>query len=203
MTRLPFAIGLALLAVMLTACGTSPPVRYFSLEPAAVSATVDEPGARVVGLGPLRVPDYLKRSQIVTRGSGSEIKVNDYARWAEPVDKAMHRVLAANVDRQLEGVIVVAYPYLETVPVDYIVLGQVDRFDGDSAGSVVLEVQWSVQNDQRKALISPQRVRYETRASDPDDPEAITRAMNQALARFSDDIARKLDTTLREPPASE
>jgi uncharacterized lipoprotein YmbA len=107
------------------------------------------------------------------------------------------------VDRQLEGVIVVAYPYLETVPVDYIVLGQVDRFDGDSAGSVVLEVQWSVQNDQRKALISPQRVRYETRASDPDDPEAITRAMNQALARFSDDIARKLDTTLREPPASE
>ena len=197
MNRLILLLCVPSLAAVLSSCATSPPVRYYSLQPVAASAG-DAPGAKVVGLGPLRVPEYLRRSQMVTRGPGSEIEVHDNARWAEPVDKAIHRVVAANVDSQLDGVVVVAYPYLETVPVDFVVLGQVDRFDADASGEVMLQVQWAVLNDLRKGVIDPQRARYEARAGDPNDPNAIARAMNEALNRFSDDVAAQLRSALED-----
>jgi uncharacterized lipoprotein YmbA len=93
---------------------------------------------------------------------------------------------------------VVAYPYLETVPVDFVVLGQVDRFDADASGEVMLQVQWAVLNDLRKGVIDPQRARYEARAGDPNDPNAIARAMNEALNRFSDDVAAQLRSALED-----
>ena len=93
------AFLLALLpAILLAACGTSPPVHYYSLEPSAGFETRDGPGAAMIGMGPLRLPDYLKRTRIVTRGPGNEIRVHEEARWAEPPNDAIHRVLAANVD---------------------------------------------------------------------------------------------------------
>lgn len=191
------SLCIALLAALLCACGSSPQVRYYSLESAAVGAG-DEPGARVVGLGPLRVPEYLRRSQMVTRGPGLEVEVHEFARWAEPVDKAMHRVLAANVDGRLDGVVVVAYPYLETVPVDFVVVGQVDRFDSDASGRVLLQVQWAVLDAHRNGVIPPQRARYEARAAEAGDSNAIVGAMNEALRQFSDDIAAQLRSALPE-----
>lgn len=203
MNRLPTLLSLALVAALLGACGTSPPVRYYSLEPAVVAGSGDGPGARILGFGPLRMPDYLKRSQIVTRGAGAEMEVHELARWVEPVDKAMHRMVAANLDAQLEGVVVVGYPYFESLRIEYVVLGQVERFDSDATGQVVLEVQWALLSDQRKALIAPQRARYEARAADPGDPDAIARAMNAALERFSDDIATQLRSLLAEDQPSD
>jgi uncharacterized lipoprotein YmbA len=195
MSRL-FPAFIAVLAVLLASCASSPPVHYYSLEPLLVTKTVDGPGSTMVGMGPMRLPEYLKRSRMVTRTAGAEIKVHEQARWAEPVDKAIHRVLAASVDSQLDDVIVVAYPYMETVPMDYMVLGQVVRFDSDQDGNVLLAVQWAVLDEKRKALIAPQRVRYETHAGDPNEPDQIARAMNEALNQFGRDIAGQLRESL-------
>jgi uncharacterized lipoprotein YmbA len=185
-----------MLAVVLASCASSPPVHYYSLEPLLVTKTVDGPDSTMVGLGPMRLPEYLKRSRMVTRAAGTEIKVHEQARWAEPVDKAIHRVLAASVDSQLDDVIVVAYPYMETVPMHYTVLGQVVRFDSDQNGNVLLAVQWAVLDERRRALISPQRSRYETHAGDPNAPDQIARAMNEALNQFGRDIASQLRESL-------
>ena len=190
------SVILTLLALMLASCGTSPPVHYYSLEPTLEFSANDGPDAVIVGMGPLRLPDYLKRTRMVTRGSGSEVKVHEQARWAEPVNDAIHRVLAANVDSRLNDTILVAYPYLETVKVEYAVVGQVERFDADEQGQVVLDVQWAVLDTKRDALISPQRARYQSRASRHDDPNAIAGAMNEALSQFSEDIADQLGAAM-------
>lgn len=194
---------LTLICVALASCGTSPPVRYFSLEPEEVPGTANEAHAVIVGLGPLRMPEYLKRTQMVTRGSGAEVEIHDYARWAEPVSKAMHRVVAADVDANLDGVVVVAYPYLESLPVDYVVLGQVDRFDSDASGRTLLQLQWTVLGPNHEALIPPRRAHYETRAATPGDPGAIARSMNQALEQFSRDVSGRLGDALAEKKAAE
>ena len=192
-----------LLTASLAACGSSPPVRYYSLDSAVPGTTAEDQGAKVIGLGPFRFPDYLKRSQMVTRGAGAEIEVREFARWAEPVDRAMHRVVAAELDDRLRGVAVVAYPYIETAQVDFVVLGQVDRFESDASGRVLLQLQWSAVDSQHTTLITPRRASYEATASTPDDPAAIARAMNQALVRFSDDIATQLDSALQQAAGSD
>ena len=56
---------------LLAACGSSPPVNYYSLEILESDFRRDSDGALLIGVGPLRTPDYLSRSRIVTRGDKS------------------------------------------------------------------------------------------------------------------------------------
>ncbi len=196
MTRALTTFSLVFCVLFLTACGTSPPVRYYSLQADDHPAYDAKADAVVVGLGPLRVPDYLKRSRMVTRGVGAEMTVHEYARWVEPVDKAMHRVLAADVDGRVDGAVVLAYPFLEPVRLDYLVIGQVERFDSDAAGQVVLQVQWAIVDAAHKAAQPPRRERYAGQASGGGDLEAMARAMSEVLSRFGDDIAGQLRDTI-------
>jgi uncharacterized lipoprotein YmbA len=179
------------LLILASACGSSAPVRYYSLEALESRFGEDVAGSPGMGLGPLRMPDYLTRSRIVTRRDNSEVVVDDFNRWVEPVDEAVYRIIAANVDSLLEDVIVVAFPYNHFADLDYQVIGRVDRFDTDEHGRVVLVAQWSIMTPNSEFVVAPRRIRYETQASDVTDYGAVAAAMSEALAEFSRDIARE------------
>ena len=191
----------ALVSLLLTACGSSPPVRYFSLSSSVAAVGQDSEGAMALGFGPIRMPEYLNRSQIVTRGSGQELEVDEFSRWAEPLTIALHRVVSTDVDNMMDGVIVVAFPFESVVrtQVDYRLLGDVVRFDADPGGRVILETQWGIGvAESGEILIRELRSRYEAQARSVDDPAAVASAMNDALAKFSRDIANKFEAALQE-----
>lgn len=191
----------AIMSLLITACSTSPPVRYFSL-----SSTVADGGKGVgervvLGLGPMRMAEYLNRSQIVTRGAGAEVNVDEFNRWAEPLAVAFHRVVSTDVDNMMDGVSVLAFPWESAVrnQVNYRLLGDVIRFDADRSGRVVLETQWGITAaDSGKAVVKPRRTRYETQTGSPDDPAAVASAMNAALVKFSRDIVSAIQAVLQE-----
>ena len=191
----------ALVSLLLVACGSSPPVRYFSLSTIDTAYQQDGDDAVVLGLGPLRMPDYLNRSQLVTRGAGAEMQIDEFSRWTEPMSRAFHRVVSADVDNLLDGVIVMAFPWEAVVrsEVDYRLIGDVIRFDADRSGRVLLEVQWGIAKvADSTVLIRGNRSRYEAQATRAGDPAATALAMNEALALFSRDIARKFEAALRD-----
>ncbi len=182
-----------LLMLLLGACGSSPAVRYYSLQPVETGYQLDPAGSPVLTVRPLRMPQYLDRSQMVSRGSDAEMIVDDIHRWAEPLDEAIHRTIASNVDSLLQSVSVAAFPSAALLNADYRLAGRIYRFDADRGGLVVLDVQWGVGGVDDKLLVPPRRNRYETQAADPDDPGAIALAMSEVLAQFSRDIARELE----------
>jgi len=178
---------------MLAGCSSSPPVRYFSLEP--VYEVVENTGEErpIVGLGQLRTPNFLFRSQLVTRDRGGELIVHDFKRWSEPLDQAIHRVVAANIDSLLDDMTVVAFPYESLVKPAYRVHGSVERFDSDTAGEAVLIVQWGISGRDGTIVSPPHRSRYQSRAADAQDTASIVEALNDVLGSFSRDIAERLD----------
>lgn len=183
---------LCALPIFAAGCGSSPPVRYFSLEP--VYETVGDGGEAkpILGLGQLRTPNFLFRSQMVTRDRGGELIVHDFRRWSEPLDHAIHRVVATNVDSLLEDVTVVAFPYESSLRPDASVNGSVERFDVDTVGQAVLIVQWSITSRDGDVIAPPRRSRYVTMAQPADDPAAAVEALNRVLGSFSEDIAREV-----------
>ena len=187
-------------SLLMVACGSSPPVRYFALEPVSLQQQEDSDDAIVLGLGPLRLPEYLNRSQIVTRGSGSELEIDDFSRWAEPLTMAFHRVVSTDVDNMMDDVTVIAFPWEAVVrgQIDYRLLGEVTRFDADQAGRVVLEVQWAISDVGEGLAVAVHRSRYESRAAGSDDPAIVAAAMNEVLAKFSRDVVSKLEVVLRD-----
>lgn len=196
MIRTSQVMALMSLLLALSACGSSPPVHYYSLDAIEKSYQTDADNALAMGLGPLRMPEYLSRSRIVTRGSNSEVLVDDFNRWAEPVDDAMHRIVAANVDSLLDGVVVIAFPYSHVAELDYQLIGRIDEFHSDQGGRVVLLVQWGILAPDSDFVVHPRRVRYETQASDPGDHGSIARAMSEAIAEFSRDIASEFEAAV-------
>lgn len=181
---------LALLAIgVLTACGSSPPVQYYALEPQALSYEPDTDDAIVLGLGPLRTADYLKRSQMVTRGSNNEILVDSMNRWAEPLDGAIQHILATNVDRQLTSVVAVSFPDTDTAEIDYRLVGRVHRFDVDQNGLAVLESQWRIETGDGEPMIAQRRDRFTANSTRSNDPGANAAALTDVLGQFSRAIA--------------
>jgi uncharacterized lipoprotein YmbA len=178
-----------LVILMIAGCGSSPPVHYYGLDAMDIAYIQDNEGSPVLALGPFRMPEYLNRSQMVTRGSGAELIVDDVNRWAEPLDDAIHRILASNLDRMLGSVVVVAYPSSALLEIDYRLVGRIGRFNAGEDGLVVLEVQWGAADTDGNMLMAPTRSRYESQATVPGDPAAVVQAMSDALEQFSRDMA--------------
>ena len=192
-------LGIATIVLLaLSACSSSPSVRYFTLSPIDAEFVQDTDDAVMLGLGPFRMPDYLNRSQIVTRGANSEMQVDEFTRWSEPLATSLLRVVSTDVDNLLPGVVVVVFPYEPFVrdQVKYRLVGDINRFDADDRGRIVLEVQWGVADADGKMAVPVRRNRYQAQATIEGDPGAVAAAMNDALAQFSRDIAGKLESIL-------
>lgn len=198
MNRVTSLVQVVSIAIVLSACGSSPPVRYYDLEALETGYSPDKVGSSSVGVGPLRTADYLSRPRMVTRAADATIVVNDFDRWVEPPDEAIHRVLAKNLDALLDNAVVVAFPYTHIKHLDYRVVGRIDRFDADADGLAVLEIQWGVIGPNDEILMQPRRARYEARSSRQPRYAAIAHGMSKVLQQFSNDVAASLEALAAE-----
>jgi uncharacterized lipoprotein YmbA len=199
MNRVTSLVQVVSITIVLGACGSSPPVRYYDLEALETGYAPDKVGSSSIGVGPLRTPDYLSRPRMVTRAADATIVVNDFDRWVEPLDEAIHRVLATNLDAQLDDAVVVAFPYTHISDLDYRVVGRIDRFDADADGLAVLEIQWGVIGPNDEILVQPRRARYEARSSREPKYAGIARAMSEVVQQLSHDVAVRLEALVVKP----
>jgi len=191
-SRIGIILAIAALASVTGACGSSAPVHYYSLSGIDSGYNRDAAGAAAIGIGPIRTPDYLSRPRIVTRGADGEMVIDDFNRWVEPVDEAIHRIVAGNVDILVDDAFAVSFPYRNGAELDYQVIGRISRFDAAADGSVVLEVQWGVTDDNGKFVAPMRRARYEAHARGTTDYAAVAGAMSDTLQQFSRDIAGEI-----------
>ena len=189
------ALLACVLVVGLAACGTSPPVHFYSLsEP--VAPTVTKTGDAVVILGPFDVAQYLKRPQIVIRHADQKLHLAQFDQWAEAPQLALVPWLAREVDRQLAQAVVMAFPPLGHSDAPYRVRGTIAQWDTDASGAAVLVVQWECVADTGPPLVPVHTSRYTAQAAKPDDYSDVVRALNQTLTEFAADIAGALSSVL-------
>ena len=193
MKRTKWHVPVVLVALGVAGCGSSPPVHYYDMEALETGYVASGETRLRMGVGPLRTPDYLSRSQIVTRGSDSRVVIDDFNRWVEPVSDAIYRVVAENLDSLMSDAVVVAFPYTHIADFDYQLVGRISRFDADANGTAVLQIQWGVISSTDDFIVQPRRARYEARAAEGGDYPALVRAMSEVLQQFSRDVAGSLD----------
>jgi len=196
-SRKPVPYLAIITAVLLTACGTTPPTTFYTLSAEAQG----EAGARdaraiVVGIGPVEVAPYLERSQIVRRTGRTRLQLAEYDRWAEPIENNIASVLSDNLARLMPTIQPIVRPWSEA-GAEYHVLVKVLRFDSDADGRVVLNVDWGIQQDGSHSMPVVRRTRIE-QMSEGSDYDSITRAMSAALTVLSEAIAVELSKMIPE-----
>lgn len=180
--RRHLALGL-LLAV--AACGSSAPTRFYLLSPAAPVAVPTASGP-IVHVDPASVAPYLDRAQLVTRVEPDQVAFADTRTWAEPLSGMVTRyVVDALGDRFGPGRVMETPSGGEPVAAFRLTLA-VLRFDGDQAGSMVVDIRWTLLTGRDGRFVATGRERVTEAATDPAAWDARVAALGRALGRFAD-----------------
>ena len=186
-------LGLALLG--LTGCPFNAPTRLYVLTATTDKPTSTSPEGAAIGVGPITLPKYLDRPQIVTRVAANSLDQANLDQWGGDLNDNITRVVATNLSNLLATDRVSLYPWKDGAPVDFQVTMDISRFEQDKDGNAVLNVFWSIVNKDGTVLLM-RRSSYTQPAGEPasqsDNPrpfDAQAAAMSRDLALLSHDIA--------------
>ena len=186
-------LGLALLG--LAGCPFNAPTRLYVLTATTDKPASTSPEGAAIGVGPITLPKYLDRPQIVTRVAANSLDQANLDQWGGDLNDNITRVVATNLSNLLATDRVSLYPWKDGAPVDFQVTMDISRFEQDKDGNAVLNLFWSIVGKDGAVLLM-RRSSYTQPAGEPasqsDNPrpfDAQAAAMSRDLALLSHDIA--------------
>ncbi len=190
---LPPLLACAMSLAVAGCLGSSRPARFYTLEPLQLR---DGPGSvgtdATLAVGPVEIPDYVDRPQIVTRSGANELVISEFDRWGASLDNQISNSLVAALRDRLEPQQIAVVPWRSAVPStgpSYRVRVSVSRFDGILGQSVVLQARWElrVQSDGKEESLAVREASV-TEKIEGSEYEALAAAMQRALVRFGEQM---------------
>jgi len=207
----PIVVWAVAAAGLLTACSLNPkedPTRYYVLamigedtglyEAAGLTGETEEQASLSsgphldirVGVGPITLPGYLKRTRMVTRQSDSELKYLETARWAQPLEESLKYAMVGNLSTLLWSDEVVFHPWYATLRPDYSVEVDIARFERGSDGAATLVARWIVRDGDGARLAAEAFDRV--LPADSTSIASTVRAQSELIAAMSRAVADAL-----------
>jgi uncharacterized lipoprotein YmbA len=150
-----------------------------------------EKNCKTIGVGPLDLPAYLDRPQIVTRVNPNELKLAELDNWAEPLKDNVTRVLAENISRLLCTETVVIFPWKKSFHVDYQIDIKIVWMDGKLGEKATLVTQWAIIDASGKSVLLTKQSQY-TESVTEATYSALVAAHSRLIAAFSHDIVQAI-----------
>jgi uncharacterized lipoprotein YmbA len=188
------AVILVIAAIFLGGCRSQSP-RFYSLIPMQEDQVIPKRKSpaqnAVVGIGPVKLADYLDQSMLVTRTGDNQAVKAEFDRWVGSLKDNFINVLADNIGFLLPTERIYLYPWRVSVPIDYQVVLDIVRCDGRLGDAVWLEVRWSIVGGPEKKLLKTHRSSIREPVNGA-DYAALVAAQSRALAKFSQEIVEAI-----------
>ena len=195
-------VMLVFVAIGLTGCigGTSKPSKFYllrSMENSQKSLpSAENKNSVSVLIGPISLPAYLDRTQMVTMAGKHELVLEEFNRWAEPLKDNFYRVLMEDLSLLLNTSEVYAYDRDGVTKTDYQVVIDVTRYDSVPGGDSVLTAFWTVSGNDSSAP-GIKRKSVFRRAAPSTGITGVVEAQNQTLTELSREIAKEIQSLQR------
>src|SRR5512137_2907175 len=89
---------LCAVAAVAAGCGTSPPARFYALSSTAPPPSPPVPPATLlIAVGPVTIPAVVDRPEIVVNVGQNELRIDEFNRWAAPLQDGVARAIAENL----------------------------------------------------------------------------------------------------------
>ena len=172
--------------------------KFYLLTPTADTAAPTTPtaptqstsGDFTIGLGPIKLPPYLDRPEIVTRMAPNRLELSKEDRWGESIQNGFTRAMERNLAAQT-GVVVIIFPWYNTVHVDMQVQIDVYRFETDAQGTATLSAKWTILDSTGKNILYTVESHL-TQPSKPGDMTEAAAALSRTIGDLSGQIANML-----------
>ena len=179
---------LALLA--LAGCASSPPTRFFALDPVSPGAAAAAAGASStpVKVDAVHIPPALDRDSMVRGESDNQLQISSQDRWAGDLGEMVRRVLTQDLAQRLPSGMVVAPESPAPADARGLVI-DILTFQ-PQAGEVVLDADWTLlQGTQANPVL--RRSAHLTQSATP-SAQGEAEAMSALLGQLADDIASQM-----------
>jgi uncharacterized lipoprotein YmbA len=187
---------LGIFVVVFSGCASTPPTRFFVLSPSPNFEKVrNREGGRcfAIGIDPVKLPEYLNQAEIVTRITQNELRLDEFAQWAEPLEDNISRALAENLSSLLCTRSIAIFPWKGGIPIDYRIDVQVIQMDGILGKNALLDLTWSIKDgtDRKKLPLVTKRSTYRE-PTGRGDYGAFVSAQSRNLASLIREIAKTI-----------
>jgi uncharacterized lipoprotein YmbA len=174
-----------------SACASSPPVRYYTLSDIAPDARLTAPSEDApVRVDRVTIPSELDRSQVVRRIDANRLQIAELDRWAGPLDEMIRRVLSADLAARLPEQMV-ADPNEPALGERRRLLSvDILEFYGDASCAVTLRAGWVIKQPAAPSVRGTEEAHVPSNGCDGALPATMSRALAQLSDRIAASVAR-------------
>lgn len=178
-----------IICILVSSCsisGTTRPAQFYVLD---VTATPNSNEAKNLhlGVGPILIPGYIDRPQIVTKTESSELVYAEYKRWAEPMDEMFTRTLTQNITITTGSNSVISHPWSSKANLENELTAKIIKFENSAKGDALLIVQWQLLNENDKEQASSIYSEFRAVAKSNSSTDRVS-ALNDTIKQFSSEI---------------
>ena len=193
-------LGMVLCLITLSGCLLkSQPAQYYTLNPIQRPETrLDFKPRFTVSVGPVILPDSVKRPQIAIRTNDNQVGFSEFHKWAGPLKDDAKRILAENLGILLaeEGATVSTDELL--IEPDYRVVVNINRFDGVPGETAWLNAVWTLKDQKSQKIVAVTQSLFTEKVSGPGYPELVN-AQSRTLAALSLEVAAEIKKLRKSP----
>jgi len=187
--------------ILFTYCSSSPPIQKYILTPSIeddVETLSSKSNAEIsIGIGNIEFSDYLMRPEMVSFKGSNELNVDQFNRWAEPLEENFERVLIENLSRLIPTDRIYIFPRQEKEPNSFQITIAVREFGMRADSMVVLDARWSVSKNITSDFLMKRRSFY-TKNAAGFSIEGKVVLLSNLLGKFSRDIANEIRKEIDE-----
>ncbi len=186
--------GIILIAGGCVSVPNSANPRFYMLETTAKSGAAETFGVApgtIIGVGPVRIPEYLNRPQIVTKDKNGLLTFAQFDRWVEPLDRGLTRLIRGNLEVMLKDANFEGFPWNMGIPVNYQVIADVVQLEAELDKDLSLAVQWSIINVQDNKMMVTKKFELKNPIK-PHNYSGLVKALNDSCALLSIEIAKTI-----------
>jgi len=186
--KLQYAV-LAVLVVLVGACGSSAKTYYYTLQTDAVSeAAAKQRGS--IAITALNLPEIVDRPQLVLRAGDTQVTISDNHLWGQPLKSEIARNLAAHLAQETDAARVLLPGQTGHDEAESKIAIDILRFDSVPGTSATIEANWSVRRKGTSQSVSGHA--FVKEAVGGAGYDALVAAHGRALARLGREIAASL-----------
>jgi len=188
------AIALCALGLGSGCLGGGPRPDYFTLSAAAGAAPIEPLAERSelgLAIGPIELPRYLDRQEMVTRDGAHRLVLWNAYRWGGSLRTDILRTMASDLGALLGTARLAVYPVEARFPIDFRVLLEIVELDSVPGASVTLRGRFTVASGTDGRAIVVEEVSFEEPVASPAWKDLVS-AQRAALGRVNREIAARI-----------
>ena len=145
----------------------------------------------VIEVGPVKIPEYQNRPQIVIQNKDKTLTFSEFDRWGESLDISLARLINQDMALMLPGANIQMFPANLTMPIKYQIIVDVLQLKSELDKDIFLVVQWSILDVQNNKVMFTKRSEFR-QVIDPPNYAGLAQTLSAVCISLSSEIAKEI-----------